>query len=134
MNAIEPNVDALLAFAGLWGAACFAFLILSGMYPERPLAARGPGGWTLVTVNTLLWVALTGAALLFGYQQLRLTSLIVVAGLIFLFAPVPFELLPGRWRDGREGLAALVILQVAALAGWLAVNEGPTGLWAGHLI
>lgn len=123
MSAIEPDVGALIVFSTLWGATCLGFLILAGMYPERPEDARRPGGGMLVALNTLLWLALAAATLAFGYERLRLTSLIVVAGLVFLFAPVPFEFLPERWRDGRKGLAALVVFQAAALAGWLMVSQ-----------
>lgn len=133
MTAIEPNPPALVAFALLWGATCLAFLVLSGMYPERPQAARGTGGSALVALNTVLWVGLAAVTLLFGYEQLRLTSLIVVAGLVFLFAPVPFELVPERWRDGRAGLLLLVLIQAAALAAGLAASGRDGALVSGFL-
>jgi len=126
MNAIEPNVGALAAFAALWLATCLGFLVLSGMFPERPEGARRPGGGLLVALNCALWLALAAVTLGFGYHSLRLTSVVIVAGLIFLFAPVPFELLPRRWRDGRAGLAALVVFQAAALGVFLAAG-GPSG-------
>lgn len=122
MDAIEPNAGALLAFAALWAATCLGFLVLSGMYPERPETARGPGAGLLVALNTALWLALAAATLAFGFASLRVTSIIVVAGFVFLFAPVPFELLPERWRDTRAALAALVGFQGAALAAWLAFS------------
>lgn len=133
MNAIEPDMGAVFAFAALWGATCFAFLVLSGMYPERPEGVRTPSGLALVALNTVLWVALVAATLVFGFERLRLTSLIVVAGLVFLFAPVPFEFLPDDWRDGRRGLVALVLLQALALCAGLAARMFDPAAFAGLL-
>lgn len=126
MASIEPNVAGLAIFTGLWTAACLGFLVLSGMFPAstRPAGARQTGGRALVLVNSLLWLALAAAALAYGYANLRLTSLIVVGGLVLLFAPAPFELLPISFRDGRRGLVALVALQGAALAAWTALPGG----------
>ncbi|NMN60169.1 hypothetical protein FHT36_004088 [Xanthobacter sp. SG618] len=130
MAAIEPNVAGLAIFAGLWTAACLGFLVLSGMFPAstRPAGARQAGGRALVLVNSLLWLALAAAALAYGYANLRLTSLIVVGGLVLLFAPAPFDLLPTPFRDGRRGLAALVALQASALAVWAVLPGGGAGL------
>jgi hypothetical protein len=126
MASIEPNVAGLLIFTGLWTAACLGFLVLSGMFPasNRPASARQAGGGALVLVNILLWLALATAALVYGYANLRLTSLIVVSGLVLLFAPAPFDLLPTSFRDGRRGLAALVAFQGAALTVWAALPGG----------
>jgi len=131
MEAIEPNLSALAVFAALWTAACLGFLVLAGMYPARtrPAAARKAGGLALVALNSLLWLALAAGALAYGYAHLRLTSLVIVGGLVVLFAPAPFELLPNAFRDGRRGLAALVALQAAALAAWLAVPGGGAALF-----
>lgn len=130
MSAIEPNVAGLAVFAALWMAACLGFLILLGMFPmsRRPEGARGAGGMALVALNGLLWLVLAAGALAYGYANLRLTSQIVVGGLVLLFAPAPFELLPVAFRDGRRGLAALVALQGAALALWLSVPGGGAAL------
>jgi hypothetical protein len=40
----------------------------------------------------------------------------VAGGLIFLFVPSIFEIIPNGWRDSRGGLALLVWLQLASLA------------------
>ncbi|MEP9353736.1 hypothetical protein ABLE93_09065 [Xanthobacter sp. KR7-65] len=126
MGSIEPNVSALAIFAALWTAVSLGFIVLLGMFPasRRPRGARRAGGVALVAVNCLLWLALAAATLAYGYAELRLTSLIVVGGLVLLFAPAPFELLPESFRDGRRGLAALVALQGAALAMWVAATGG----------
>lgn len=128
MDAIEPNIAGLAIFAALWTAACLGFLLLSGMFPDRPEGARKAGGFTLVALNSLLWLALAAGALAYGYAHLRLTTLVVVGGLVLLFAPAPFELLPPSFRDGRAGLAGLVALQGAALVVWLAVPGGGAAL------
>ncbi|MFG1346852.1 hypothetical protein V5F59_18335 [Xanthobacter autotrophicus DSM 431] len=128
MDAIEPNIAGLAVFTALWTAACLGFLVLSGMFPVRPVGARKAGGGTLVALNSLLWLTLAAGALAYGYEHLRLTTLVVVSGLVLLFAPAPFELLPPSFRDGRRGLATLVVLQGAALAVWLAVPGGGAGL------
>jgi hypothetical protein len=64
---------------------------------------------------------------LYGYAELRWSTLIVVTGLVILFAPGLFEVWPSSWRDGRTGLALLVSVQILALA-ILAKLAGPT--WA----
>ncbi|MFG1465358.1 hypothetical protein V5F77_20965 [Xanthobacter sp. DSM 24535] len=130
MSAIEPNVGALVWFALLWTATCLGFLVLCGMYPmqTRPEAARKRGALPLIVLNSALWLALAAGTLAFGYGELRLTTLIVVGGLVMLFAPAPFEAVPPLWRDGRPGLAALLALQVAGLGIWLAVSQSGASL------
>jgi hypothetical protein len=64
---------------------------------------------------------------LYGYAELRWSSLIVVTGLVVLFAPGLFEVWPSSFRDGRTGLVLLVGVQIAALA-TLAKVAGPA--WA----
>jgi hypothetical protein len=53
--------------------------------------------------------------------------LIVVTGLVVLFAPGLFEVWPSSLRDGRTGLLVLIAVQVVALA-TLAKLTGPR--WA----
>ena len=117
MGAIEPNWGALLWFALFWGAACLAFLTLAGMFPlgSRPESAKTAGGAFLIGWNALLLVALAVGTVAFGYAALRWTSLVVVGGLIVLFAPGLFQAWPAAWRDGRPGLAVILALQVVAL-------------------
>jgi hypothetical protein len=52
----------------------------------------------------------------YGYSELRWSTLIVVTGLIVLFAPGLFQAWPSSLRDGRGGLIALIGIQVLALA------------------
>lgn len=118
MDAIEPHWIASLFFAALATSCAFAFLILAGMFPlrARPDGARSALAALLVVANAVLLAVLLIATCFYGYSELRLTTLIVVAGLVVLFAPGLFEALPAGLRDGRAGLAALAGVQALALA------------------
>jgi hypothetical protein len=118
MQAIEPNWISLLWFAVFATVGTVALLIVAGMFPLRAGAgATEPGKSTLLVFGNavLLAVLLTGTAL-YGCTELRWSTLVVVAGLVVLFAPGLFEAWPSSWRDGRTGLVALVVIQVLALA------------------
>ena len=118
MAGIEPNGIALVFFATAFGACCLSFFTLAGMFPRsaRPRSVLGAGGSALVVLNAgLLIVLLTGVAL-FAQQMLRWSSAIVFGGLIFLFVPALFQVIPSTWRDSRSGLAALGLVQMASLA------------------
>jgi hypothetical protein len=103
---LEPNIIALSWFTLFWSVCCLGFFHLAGMYPihrrERD-GARNPA--LLVLGNTALWLALLAGTLMFAYAQLRWTTTVVVAGILFLFIPALFQAIPGRWRDGRAGMA-----------------------------
>jgi hypothetical protein len=95
------------------------------MYPihrRTDDGARNPA--LLVLGNTALWLALLAGTLMFAYAELRWTTTVVVAGVLFLFIPELFQAIPGRWRDGRAGMAiAGCILAVAlGLLAWLAAD------------
>ncbi|MBX9709769.1 MAG: hypothetical protein K2X60_01940 [Xanthobacteraceae bacterium] len=125
MTQIEPNVPALLWFVLLWSVCCLGFFQLAGMYPIGRQQENAPGRSTLfVLANTVLWLALMAGTLMFAYAQLRWTTTVVVGGILFLFIPEAFQALPGRWKDGRPGLAAAAIIMAAAL-GLLASFDGP---------
>jgi hypothetical protein len=115
MDTIEPNWVSLLWFAAF---ATLAFLNLAGMFPRhsRPQGARSRLATLLIAGNAvLLAVLLTGTGL-YGYAELRWSTLIVVAGLVVLFAPALFEVWPASLRDGSSGLVVLVGVQLLALA------------------
>jgi hypothetical protein len=118
MDAIEPHWVASLYFAAFATSCALAFLILAGMFPlrARPDGARSALAALLVLANTALLIVLMIATCFYGYSELRLTTLIVVAGLVVLFAPGLFEALPAGLRDGRAGLVALAGVQALALA------------------
>jgi hypothetical protein len=117
MDSIEPNWPSLLWFCVFWGAACVAFLVVAGMLPlrSRPEGARSIGGAALVVWNAVALAALVAGTALYGYSELRWTSVVVAGGVIFLFAPALFQAWPAASRDAPAGLALLLALQAAAL-------------------
>jgi len=121
MGAIEPNWIALLWFAPFATVCAIAFLVVSGMFPlaSRPERMKSNAGTALVVGNGLLLIALLACTGLYGYAELRWTTLIVVTGLVVLFAPGLFEVWPSSMRDAPAGLVVLVGLQLCALAALL---------------
>ena len=120
MQAIEPNWISLLWFAGFATLATLVLLIVAGMFPLRatPDGARaGAAPLLLVAGNAVLLALLLTGTALYGYAELRLSSFIIVAGLVVLFAPALFQICPSHVRDGTTGLALLVGVQLLALAG-----------------
>ena len=118
MSAIEPNWMALLWFAVFTTVCALAFLVVAGMFPlrARPDAARSASMMTLIGGNAILLVTLLAATGCYGYVELRWSTLIVVTGLIVLFAPGLFQAWPSSLRDGRTGLVTLIAIQALALA------------------
>ena len=127
MDAIEPHWVSLLWFASFATVGTVAFLMISGMFPlrTRPDAARSHAATVLVFGNAVLLVALLAGTGWYGYAELKWSSLIVVTGLVVLFAPGLFEVWPAPLRDGPGGLVALVGIQTLALAA-LAKVAGPS--------
>ena len=117
MDAIEPHWASLLWFAGFATVGTVAFLTVSGMFPlrSRPDAAKSSAATILVYGNAILLAALLVGTGWYGYAELRWSTLIVVTGLVVLFAPGLFEVWPAPLRDGPTGLVALVGIQVLAL-------------------
>ncbi|UPJ48336.1 hypothetical protein IVB30_35555 [Bradyrhizobium sp. 200] len=118
MDAIEPHWVASLYFAAFATSCALAFLILSGMFPlrARPDAAKSGLAALLVAGNAALLILLLTGTGFYGYSELKWSTLIVVAGLVVLFAPGLFEALPAPLRDGRAGLIVLAGAQALALA------------------
>ena len=127
MEAIEPHWVSLLWFAGFATVGTVAFLMVSGMFPlgSRPDTARSISATMLVVGNAVLLAALLAGTGLYGYAELKWSTLIVVTGLVVLFAPGLFEAWPAPLRDGPAGLFALVGVQILALAA-LAMVAGPS--------
>jgi len=127
MEAIEPNWVSSLWFAAFATICTVAFLVVAGMFPlrSRPDSARSGGVTLLVVGNATLLAALVLGTALYGYIELRWSTLIVVAGLAVLFTPGLFEAFPSSLRDGRTGLVVLVGVQILALAA-LARVAGPS--------
>jgi hypothetical protein len=118
MQAIEPNWISLLWFTAFATIGTVALLIVTGMFPLR---GTRPGSGSdvatlLVVGNAILLAALLTGTGLYGYAELRWSTLVVVAGLVVLFAPGLFEAWPSSWRDGNTGLVVLVGIQVLAVA------------------
>jgi hypothetical protein len=118
MQAIEPNWVSSLWFAGFATVSTLAFLIVAGMFPlrARPETVRSNAATLLVGGNALLLAALLVGTGLYGYAELKWSTLVVVAGLVVLFTPGLFEVWPSSLRDGRTGLVVLVGIQLLALA------------------
>lgn len=118
LGAIEPNGVALALFAATFAAGCLSFFTLTGMFPARarPVPVAGHIGNLLVLLNLALLAMLLTSVALFAHETLRWTSVVVAGGLIFLFVPSIFEIIPNGWRDSRGGLTLLVALQLASLA------------------
>jgi hypothetical protein len=129
MAAIEPNWISLIWFAAFATVCMLALLIVAGMFPlgSRPEAAKSGAATLLVIGNGLLLSALLVGTGLYGYVELRWSTLIVVTGLVVLFAPGLFEVWPSSLRDGRTGLVVLIGVQILALV-MLAKLAGPP--WA----
>jgi hypothetical protein len=118
MNAIEPHSISLLWFTAFATICAVAFLVVAGMFPlrSRPDSLKSGVATLLVVSNVVLLVVLLTGTGLYGYVELRRSTLIVVAGLVVLFAPGLFEVWPSSLRDGRNGLVILVGVQMLALA------------------
>jgi len=118
MDAIEPHWISLLWFAAFATVCTLSFLIMAGMFPlhSRPDSLKSNAGLMLVVGNAVLLTALSIGTAIFGYSELRWSTLIVVAGLVVLFSPGLFEVWPSSFRDGSKGLATLIGIQLLALA------------------
>ncbi len=118
LNGVEPNGVALGLFAAVFAASCLSFFTLAGMFPSatRPLSLKGNFGGLLVLSNVALLAVLLTGLLVFAHETLRWTSVVVAGGLIFLFVPSVFQVIPDDWRDSQSGLLALGALQLASLS------------------
>ena len=129
MDAIEPHWISLLWFTAFATTCAVAFLVVAGMFPlhSRPASAKSGAATLLVVGNAVLLIVLLAGTGWYGYAELRWSTLIVVGGLVVLFAPGLFEAWPPPLRDGSAGLIVLVGIQMLALAA-LAKVGGPA--WA----
>ena len=127
MQAIEPNWVSLLWFAAFATVGTLAFL--DGR--RHVSAALAPGRGEIERGDAAGGRQRRSAGSAFGrHRALRLrrtqwSTLVVVTGLVVLFAPGLFEVWPASLRDGRTGLVVLVGVQMLALAA-LAKVAGPS--------
>jgi hypothetical protein len=128
VNSLEPNVIALFWFVLLWGICCLAFFQLAGMYPLRGREARDR--MLLVLCNTVLLLALLAGTMAFAWTELRWTTIVVTAGIVFLFTPALFQAMPDRLRDGSGGMVIGGVAIVAALGLLACLVAGPMPLHA----
>ena len=89
MQVIEPNWISLLWFAVFATIGTVALLIVAGMFPLRA-SPRSGTSTMLVFGNAILLAALLTGTGLYGYAELRWSTLVVVGGLVVLF-------LAGAW-------------------------------------
>jgi hypothetical protein len=110
-------IGALLEFSLRWLLCCAGLFLLLGMLPleSRPASSRLPGGIVLVIANLVLLPVLAVLALWHGFATAPWPGIVVVAGLLLLAGPFLLQPLPHAWRDGRPGLAALLVLLLIAL-------------------
>src|SRR4051812_34234254 len=96
MGAIEPNWMSLIWFGALATICMIAFLVVAGMFPlrSRPDHAKSGAAALLVIGNGLLLSALLVGTGLYGLTELKWSTLVVVTGLVVLFAPGLFEAWP----------------------------------------
>jgi hypothetical protein len=126
---LEPNIIALSWFTLFWSVCCLGFFQLAGMYPIHRRDGDGAHNPALLVIgNTALWLALLAGTLMFAYAELRWTTTVVVAGILFLFIPGLFQAIPGRWRDGPAGMAIAGGILAAAL-GLLALLAADPVRW-----
>jgi len=118
MDAIEPNWLSLIWFALFASVGGVALLVVAGMFPlrSRPDVATSKIATLLVLGNAILMIALLTGTGLYGYSELRWTTLIVVSGLIFLFAPAVIEEWHWPLRNAKIEMLVLVGIQILTLA------------------
>lgn len=126
MIQIEPNALALCWFALFWSICCLCFFQLIGMYPLGSRPDETPASSSpFVLGSTLLWLILLIGTCLFAIAELRWTSIVIVAGLLFLFIPDLLQVIPQRLRNGWTGLLATGLSLVLALALLASVGTAP---------
>ena len=110
MANIEPNITAAILFALFACVASLAAIVLTGVFPlsTRPELKR-PLGLMLVLGNCVALGVVLYLALGFGLQELRWTSVVIIAGFALLFMPGLFNVWPSRWRDGTAGLTVVLV-------------------------
>ena len=118
MDAIEPNWPGLIVFGFTWLIACVGFFFVSGSLPvsAAPQPVQTGIGPVLVWLNLACVTFLAAGALIYAFLELRITSPIVLGGMIFLFAPFAVQDLPSQLKDSKLGLMILLAVHALAIA------------------
>jgi hypothetical protein len=103
----------MLFAAGVFLAVMFA-LTASSMFPRehRPRALDHPLGSALLYLSIAIVAALLVSTFWFGIQALRWYFIVIVTGVIVLFAPGLHDVLPERLREGVMGLVLGIVLNI----------------------
>ena len=117
MAAIEPDWPALLCFSLLWTICCVVFFMLADLVPVRGRLATDATRveFRLIVANFTLLLGLFLSSLVYGAFQLKITSVIVALGLIFLFSPALLRFVPPVGAYPRSGPITLMIIQACLL-------------------
>ncbi len=101
MSTIEPNWPSLLVFVPAWLLVCAGLIHVSASLPLRAAAPplRTELGQTLIWLNVIVLIGLCVLTLGYALHKLRVTSLIIAAGFVFLFAPFAVQDLPRRFKE-----------------------------------
>ena len=126
METIEPNIRALMVFAAAWGVCCAGAIQLAGLLPlsEAPRDARSPAGRFLIAANSALLLLVAALTLFYCARELRWSSIVIAGGAIFLASPFLTQDLPPAFKHGKAGLAALLLLLLAAFGLLLIAGAG----------
>jgi hypothetical protein len=123
MSAVEPNWPMALMLALTWLVGCAGLLFVFGHLPlsAAPEGVRRGGGPVLVWLGLAVMVAVALATVVMAFESLRWTTMVVLGGFVFLFAPFFVQDLPAAIRDTQRGLVLVVTLGVVALGAIYAV-------------
>lgn len=90
-------------------------VVVSGAYPveARPARLQGRAGSFLVTLLTIMVMALAGASVWFGVGHLPWPAAIISGGLALLFSPMGFQVVPSSFWDSCPGVTAMAVVTAA---------------------
>ena len=113
-----------LMLALTWLVGCAGLLFVFGHLPlsAAPEGVRRGGGPVLVWLGLAVMVAVALATVVTAFESLRWTTMVVLGGFVFLFAPFFVQDLPAPIRDTQRGLVLIVTLGVVALGAIYAVS------------
>lgn len=124
MSAVEPNWPMALMLALTWLVGCAGLLFVFGHLPlsAAPEGVRRGSGPMLVWLGLALMVAVALATLVMSFESLRWTTMVILGGFVFLFAPFFVQDLPASIKDTQRGLVLVVAVGLVALGAIYAVS------------